>query len=144
MQDEYNLDRFTDAQDPVYKQVCAELRQGRKTSHWMWFVFPQIEGLGHSPTARHFAISSLAEARAYLTHPTLGPRLIECTKLVVWTTGLTIQQIFGYPDYLKFRSCMTLFAKAMPDNPIFVDALRKYFDGEGDNQTVSLLACGPL
>src|SRR5258705_13750048 len=112
MHDPYNLSRFVDAQDPVYEQALAELRQGRKTSHWMWFVFPQIQGLGHSYMAQQFAISSLEEAKAYLQHPILGARLRECTKLVNDTNGRTIHQIFGYPDDLKFHSCMTLFAQA--------------------------------
>ena len=136
MDDPFNLRRFVDAQNPVYDQVRSELRQANKTGHWMWFIFPQIQGLGHSPLARKFAISSLDEANAYLQHSTLGPRLIECTRLVNESAGLTIQQIFGYPDDLKFRSCMTLFAHAKPDNRVFLDALQKYFGGEFDPLTI--------
>ncbi len=134
--DPHNLQRFVDAQNPVYGQVCAELRAGRKRSHWMWFVFPQIQGLGYSPLARKFAISSLEEAKAYLDHPILGPRLRECCRLVNLVEGRSIEEIFGYPDDLKFRSAMTLFAHAGPDNRIFQDALEKYCDGEDDPLTI--------
>ena len=137
MSDPYGLQRFVDAQDPVYDKVCSELRDGRKKSHWMWFVFPQIEGLGSSPLARKFAISSLAEAAAYLAHPILGPRLTECTTLVNLVEGRLVGQIFGYPDDLKFRSSMTLFAYATPDNRVFIDALQKYFSGEFDPSTLA-------
>jgi uncharacterized protein (DUF1810 family) len=139
MTDPYHLQRFVDAQNPVYGKVCAELRDGRKRSHWMWFIFPQIMGLGSSPLARKFAISSLAEAAAYLQHPILGPRLIECTRLVNLIEGRPIQQIFGYPDDLKFRSSMTLFAHAAGENQLFVDALQKYFKGEFDPTTLARL-----
>jgi uncharacterized protein (DUF1810 family) len=139
MSDPYHLQRFVDAQNPVYGKVCAELRDGRKRSHWMWFIFPQIMGLGSSPLARKFAISSLAEAAAYLQHPILGPRLIECTRLVNLIEGRPIQQIFGYPDDLKFRSSMTLFAHAAGENQLFVDALQKYFKGEFDPTTLARL-----
>ena len=125
--DIYDLQRFVDAQAPVYRQVCAELRQGRKQSHWMWFVFPQLRGLGHSPMAEKFGISSQGEAEAYLRHPILGPRLRECTELVNRIEERTVEEIFGYPDHLKFRSCMTLFASASSDNEVFLKALRKYF-----------------
>ncbi len=134
-----DLQRFVDAQDPVYGQVCAELRQGRKTGHWMWFVFPQIRGLGHSPMADRYAIASLEEAAAYAGHPVLGPRLTECTRLVNLVEGRTIREIFGYPDDLKFRSCVTLFAHATPENQVFRDALRKYFDGAVDPLTIERL-----
>lgn len=117
------------AQDPVFEQVFAELRAGRKQSHWMWFVFPQLKGLGHSAMAVRYAISSQDEAEAYLQHPILGPRLRECTRLVNLIEGRSIDQIFGYPDDLKFRSCMTLFAQAASDNQVFVNALQKYFGG---------------
>jgi uncharacterized protein (DUF1810 family) len=137
--DSYNLKRFVEAQDPVYDQVCSELRRGRKTSHWMWFIFPQIEGLGTSAMAREFAISSLKEAQAYLEHPVLGPRLIECSTLVINITGRKIEQIFGYPDDLKFHSSMTLFAHATRDNHVFDDALQKYFGGEYDRLTLEHL-----
>ena len=139
MDDPYNLQRFVDAQNPVYDQVRSELRRGYKSSHWMWFVFPQIEGLGHSPMARKFAVSSLDEAKAYLRHPVLGPRLIECADLVAQIEGRMIQEIFGSPDDLKFRSSMTLFAKAAPDDEVFTEALQKYFDGEYDRLTIERL-----
>ncbi len=132
MDDPFMLERFVDAQNPVYCRVCAELQQGFKRSHWMWFIFPQIEGLGHSPMARKFEISSLEEAKAYLRHPILGSRLIHCTKLVSQTKGRPINEILGYPDDLKFRSSMTLFAHATPDNQVFEDALQKYFEGQYD------------
>lgn len=133
------LDRFVDAQQPVIERVLAELRAGRKASHWMWFVFPQIQGLGHSATARRFAIQSFAEAEAYLRHPVLGPRLRECTRLVNEVEGRGIEDIFGYPDHLKFRSSMTLFAHATEDSQMFREALRKYFGGQEDPLTVERL-----
>ena len=136
MSDPYDLRRFVEAQNPVYAKVCSELREGRKRSHWMWFVFPQIVGLGSSPLARKFAISSLAEAAAYLAHPILGPRLAECTQLVNLVEGRSVAEIFGHPDDLKFRSSMTLFARATQDNQVFVAALQKYFKGEPDPATL--------
>jgi uncharacterized protein (DUF1810 family) len=139
MSDPYDLQRFVDAQNPVYEKVCSELRDGRKKTHWMWFVFPQIEGLGSSPMARNFAISSLAEAAAYLEHPILGPRLVECTGLVNLVEGRPIEQVFGYPDDLKLRSSMTLFAHATPENGVFIDALKKYFSGQFDPATLTRL-----
>ncbi len=137
--DSYSLRRFLDAQAPVYAQVCSELRAGRKRSHWMWFIFPQIQGLGYSPLARKFAIASLEEAKAYLDHPILGARLRECCRLVNLVEGRSIEEIFGYPDDLKFRSSMTLFAHATSDNQIFKDALKKYFNGEDDPLTLERL-----
>ena len=139
MSDPYDLQRFVDAQNPVYEKVHAELREGRKKSHWMWFIFPQIVGLGSSPLARRFAISSLSEAAAFLGHPILGPRLAECTRLVNLVAGRPIEQIFGYPDDLKFRSSMTLFAHATADNQLFLDALGKYYAGEFDPATLARL-----
>jgi uncharacterized protein (DUF1810 family) len=136
---ESSLERFVQAQEPVIEHVRAELRAARKTSHWMWFVFPQLEGLGHSPMARRFAIASREEAEAYLAHPILGARLRECTRLVNAIEGRGIEEIFGYPDYLKFRSSMTLFAQAASDDRIFTDALRKYFAGEYDPLTLERL-----
>lgn len=136
MDDPYDLQRFVDAQDPVYAQVCDELRAGRKRSHWMWFVFPQIQGLGESAMSQRYAISTLAEAEAYLRHPILGDRLRECTRLVNLIEGRSIQEIFGYPDYLKFWSSMSLFERAVPDNEEFLEALRNYFDGKLDRQTL--------
>jgi uncharacterized protein (DUF1810 family) len=137
MDDPYSLQRFVEAQERVYEQVCAELRRGHKTSHWMWFVFPQIRGLGHSPMAQKFAVASLAEARAYLDHPVLGPRLRECTQLVVDVQNRTIHDILGYPDDMKFRSSMTLFALAAPEDPLFKTALTKYFPAGPDPETVA-------
>jgi len=134
-----NLQRFVDAQSTVYEQVCAELKAGRKRSHWIWFIFPQIHGLGSSPTAMEYAISSLKEAEEYLKHPVLGPRLIECTRLLLQIGGRSVEQILGYPDDLKFRSSMTLFAHAAPDNQVFKDALQKYFGGEFDRLTLDRL-----
>lgn len=128
--DPYNLQRFVEAQDPVYVHVISELRDGEKQSHWMWFIFPQLQGLGHSAMAKKYAITSLDEAAAYLQHPILGPRLIECTKLVNETDGRSIHQIFGSPDDLKFHSCMTLFAQAKPTEEVFQYALQKYFSSE--------------
>jgi uncharacterized protein (DUF1810 family) len=137
--DRYGLQRFVDAQGGVFEQVCSELREGRKRSHWMWFIFPQIKGLGSSPMAVRFAISSLAEARAYLDHAVLGPRLRECCEIVVGVAGRSVDEIFGYPDDLKFHSSITLFAKAAVENRVFLDALEKYFGGELDRATVERL-----
>ena len=140
MADDCNLQRFLDAQERVYDTVLAELRAGRKSSHWVWFIFPQIIGLGHSAMAQHFAITSLDEARTYLQHPVLGPRLRECTQLVLDVNGRSAEESFGYPDHLKFRSCMTLFLTAAPDHTIFKNALLTYFDGKPDQLTLDLLA----
>jgi len=137
--DPYNLQRFVEAQNPVFADVRAELRAGRKASHWMWFVFPQISGLGSSRAAQHYAISSLAEAEAYLRHPILGPRLRECTDLTLSIKSDSAEEIFGYPDFLKFRSCMTLFSRAGLDSKLFVNALEKYFAGELDPLTLRSL-----
>lgn len=140
MTDVYNLQRFLDAQGHVYDTVLDELRAGRKSSHWIWFIFPQITGLGHSRMAQKFAIASLDQAKAYLQHPVLGPRLRECTQLVLNVDGRSAEQIFSSPDNLKFRSCMTLFMTATTDNQIFKDALLKYFEGKPDQLTLDLLA----
>jgi uncharacterized protein (DUF1810 family) len=137
--DPYNLQRFVDAQNPVFAQVCSELREGRKRTHWMWFIFPQLQGLGSSSMARRYAISSLEEATAYLKHPILGPRLTECARLVTRIEGRTIEEIFSDPDYLKFRSSMTLFARATSDNQVITSALDKYFEGEPDPLTLERL-----
>jgi len=134
-----NLGRFVEAQAPVHDRALAELKAGRKQSHWMWFVFPQIAGLGRSPMAQHYAIQNLAEARAFLAHPLLGARLRECTQAVLDVEGKTAHEIFGSPDDLKFRSSMTLFAHAAPDEELFRAALDKYFDGEEDALTVDKL-----
>jgi uncharacterized protein (DUF1810 family) len=133
--DPFDLQRFIAAQQPVYAQVTAELAAGTKTSHWMWFVFPQLRGLGSSPMARRYAISSLEEARTFLDHAVLGPRLRECTQLVIDVPRTPLGEIFGAPDDLKFHSSMTLFARATADNRVFTEALRKYFDGVADAAT---------
>ena len=140
MEDRFHLQRFVDAQRLVYAAVLSELRAGRKRSHWMWFIFPQLAGLGHSRTSRTFAVSSLAEAVAYLADPTLGPRLRECAALVAGIEGRSIAEIFGYPDDLKFHSSMTLFAQAAPQEPVFAMCLQKYFGGRPDPQTLALLS----
>ena len=135
----FDLQRFVVAQNPVYAQVCAELRAGEKRSHWMWFVFPQIAGLDHSAMAQRYAIASLAEAKAYLAHPTLGARLRECTALVNLVEGRSIEAIFGYPDDMKFHSSMTLFAEADEGEAVFLKALQKYFGGSSDAATLDRL-----
>ena len=140
MGDAYNLHRFLDAQERVYDTVRAELRAGGKSSHWIWFIFPQITGLGHSATAQQFAITSLDEAKAYLQHPVLGQRLRECTQLVLDVNGRSVEKIFPYPDHLKFRSCMTLFLIVANDYTLFKNALLKYFDGQADQSTLDILA----
>ena len=139
MADPYNLRRFVDAQDAVYERVRAELRSGQKQSHWMWFIFPQIAGLGSSPMAIKFAIASRAETEAYLNHPILGPRLRECTQLVTDVQGRTIEEILGYPDDLKFRSSMTLFASVAAESDDFTHALAKFYSGEFDAATLERL-----
>jgi uncharacterized protein (DUF1810 family) len=133
--DPYDLQRFVAAQRDSYDDAVAELRGGRKTSHWMWFVFPQIAGLGHSPTARRFAISSMPEARAYLAHPLLGRRLRECALILAGLHGLTADQIFGGIDAMKLRSSVTLFLHADPGEPLFRQVLDQYFDGAADPAT---------
>jgi uncharacterized protein (DUF1810 family) len=138
--DPFDLQRFVDAQNTVIDAARAELRAGRKRGHWMWFVFPQIEGLGFSATADLYAIRSLAEAEAYLKHPVLGERLRECARLVIGVDGRPIQEIFGYPDWLKFRSCITLFAAAAPDDAVFREALEKCCGGEADRLTLDKLS----
>lgn len=140
MTDPFNLQRFVDAQAPVYAEVLDELCAGAKTTHWMWFVFPQLKELGKSPLAKKYGIASLAEALAYLEHPLLGQRLLECTERLLAVQGKTALEILGTPDDLKFRSCMTLFMAAKPDLPIWDAALRKYFGGKGDAATVALLS----
>jgi uncharacterized protein (DUF1810 family) len=137
--DPYRLERFVKAQQHSFKQACAELRRGQKTSHWMWFIFPQIAGLGYSETARTYAISSLDEARAYLDHPTLGPRLREAARLVTLIKDRSVEQVFGYPDDLKLRSSMTLFAHATANNEVFVEVIRNHFGNEFDRRTLELI-----
>jgi len=125
--DPYPLQRFLEAQDPVYTRVLGELHRGRKTTHWMWYIFPQRRGLGQSPMSERYGISSEDEARAYLRHPILGPRLRECVGIVNRINGHSAHDVFGYPDDLKFHSCLTLFSAAAPDDEVFSTALRKYF-----------------
>ena len=137
--DPFDLKRFVDAQAPVYRSVVDELRGGRKRGHWMWFVFPQLRGLGNSPVADRYGIVSLEEARAYLRHDPLGPRLHECAQLVNEVRGRSVGEIFGSPDDLKLRSSMTLFARATEDNEDFVALLDRYYDGEEDQLTVARL-----
>ncbi|MCK1386353.1 DUF1810 domain-containing protein [Bradyrhizobium sp. 21] len=139
MTDHFDLERFVRAQDPVFRDVRGELARGRKQSHWMWFVFPQVAGLGFSAMSQRYAIGSRAEAIAYLAHPILGPRLTECTHLVLAVEGRTINAILGAPDDAKFRSSMTLFG-AVSDEPVFGEALARYFAGERDGATLEILA----
>ena len=137
--DPYALHRFVDAQDPVYDQVCWELQQGLKMTHWIWFIFPQIWGLSSSAMSRRFAITSLEEADAYLEHSVLGPRLVQCTEFVSNTSGRTLKQILGPTDNMKFRSCMTLFAHTTSSNEVFEVALQRYFSGQYDQLTLDRL-----
>lgn len=139
MTDPFDLKRFLKAQNPVFRDVLGELARGLKQSHWMWFVFPQLAGLGFSAMSQHYAIGSRAEAEAYLAHPVLGPRLIECTRLVLAVDGRTINAILGAPDDSKFRSSMTLFG-AVSDEPVFGEALARYFAGQPDGATLEILA----
>ncbi len=138
--DPYGLSRFLDAQEPVFDSVCEELRAGRKASHWMWFIFPQIKGLARSASAVQFAIGSLAEAKAYAAHPVLGARLTCTTELINALQGRSITDILGSPDDLKFRSCMTLFARAWPENGVFTRALDTYCDGKPDPLTLEQIS----
>lgn len=137
--DPYNLERFVIAQNSVFKQVLSELKAGTKMSHWMWFIFPQIRGLGRSSISLEYAISSRNEAQAYLQHPVLGPRLKECTRLVLRVEGRSAADIFDSPDDMKFRSSMTLFAQVSVDDDIFQRALQKYFNGTPDQLTLDRL-----
>jgi uncharacterized protein (DUF1810 family) len=145
MDDPYDLARFVAAQDvhQTYENAAAELRRGRKASHWMWFVFPQISGLGFSPVSQRYAISSLDEARAYLAHPVLGPRLIECAGIVAAAQGRTAEQIFGEVDAMKLRSSATLFLRAAPGERVFDDVLSQHFGGEPDPATDRLIGAVP-
>lgn len=139
MDADFDLDRFVAAQDPVYSDVLDELRTGRKRTHWMWFVFPQLEGLGSSEMSRKYAIRSADEAAAYLAHPVLGPRLRECARLVTTHPDIEIGQIFDSPDDRKFHSSMTLFADVAPDEAVFQTCLDIFFDGESDPATLARL-----
>ena len=141
MPDPYHLQRFVDAQASCFAQVRSELAAGKKKTHWMWFIFPQLEGLGSSPMAQRFAISGIEEAKAYLAHPVLGDRLCDCTALVNAVSGRSVEDIFGYPDDLKFHSSLTLFAQAShPENNVFNQALKKYFNGLTDQATMHRLS----
>lgn len=139
--DPFDLQRFVVAQAPVYENVIEELQGGRKQSHWMWFIFPQLRGLGHSPRAKFYGIASLDEAHAYMAHPLLGPRLVLCTSTVLGIKASSLYSIFGSPDDRKFRSCMTLFSVVLPetDNP-FRDALDRWCDGNPDQRTLALIS----
>jgi uncharacterized protein (DUF1810 family) len=139
MAEQYDLQRFLSAQEGAVETVSRELEAGEKRSHWMWYVFPQIRGLGHSATAQRYAIRSLEEAKAYLEHPVLGKRLREWTETVLGVEGRTAEEIFGYPDYLKFRSCMTLFSRVAEAGSVFHRALDKYYGGKPDRKTLDIL-----
>jgi uncharacterized protein (DUF1810 family) len=139
MNDPFDLERFVAAQDITFDRAAAELRQGKKVTHWMWFIFPQISGLGQSPTSRKYAVTSLDEARAYLSHPVLGPRLLECAAILTRRSDRTATQVFGSIDAQKLRSSMTLFARAAPEEPLFRQVLDHYFDGQEDEATVTRL-----
>jgi len=137
--DTFDLSRFTSAQDNIYGSVLTELRNGRKRTHWMWYIFPQVDGLGHSATSKHYAIKSLEEARQYLNHPILGPKLLECAEAVLAVEGRSASEIFGYPDDFKLRSSMTLFAYVAAPGSVFSRILDKYFNGEQDSLTLQIL-----
>jgi len=137
--DRHHLQRFVDAQEPVIASVLTELKRGRKYGHWIWFIFPQLKGLGRSSMSEFYGISSLDDAKAYLQHPILSPRLLQCTKLVIEIQGSDAEDIFGEIDAMKFRSCMSLFAAADPGERVFSQALEQYFKGEGDPLTMSYL-----
>jgi len=139
MDDPFNLSRFVRAQEDDYQQALSEIRRGRKRTHWMWYIFPQVEGLGSSPTSREYSIKSLEEAKAYLEHAVLGPRLLECAEAVLQVEGRSVAEIFGFPDDLKLRSSMTLFKCASPPGSIFDRVLQKYFGDEPDAATLRLL-----
>jgi uncharacterized protein (DUF1810 family) len=140
--DPYDLNRFLRAQERDYARALSEIRAGRKVSHWMWYIFPQYQGLGYSSTSQHYAIKSRDEARAYLDHPVLGPRLIECVRAVLDVKGRTAHEIFGSPDDLKLRSCATLFASVEPAGSVFEQLLDRYFQGRKDPRTLELLDLG--
>jgi uncharacterized protein (DUF1810 family) len=137
--DPHDLSRFLRAQEGVYEGALAEIRSGRKRNHWMWFIFPQVEGLGSSPTSLRYAIRSIAEAKAYLGHPVLGPRLVECAEAALGVQGRSAHEIFGSPDDRKLRSCATLFAQASPNGSAFHRLLDRYFEGRPDERTLQIL-----
>lgn len=135
-----SLNRFLEAQENIYHQALQELRSGKKVSHWMWFIFPQVDGLGQSSTAKYYSIKSIGEAKEYVTHPVLGKRLLECANILVNLGGKSASAIFGYPDELKLRSSMTLFDQVAPEQKVFAEVLKKYFNGKVDEKTISLLS----
>lgn len=139
MEDIHNLDRFLSAQDSSYESIINELKQGQKQGHWMWYIFPQVDGLGFSSTSRHYSIKSKLEAIAYLNHPVLGKRLIECTQTVIFHDHLSAEKIFGYPDYLKFHSCITLFNEISKKENPFQKAIDQFYEGKTDPKTLELL-----
>lgn len=141
--DPHNFSRFVQAQEEDYEQALAEIRSGRKRSHWMWYIFPQFAGLGFSAMSQRYAIKSRAEAEAYLRHPVLGPRLVGCTEAALGVEGRSAVEIFGSPDDLKLKSCATLFARVAPQGSVFDRLLAKYFQGERDGQTLRLLGIAP-
>ena len=143
MNDPYHLDRFVQAQANSYAQALEEIRSGRKRTHWMWYIFPQLDGLAFSATSKRFAITGIEEARAYLAHPVLGPRLLECGEAVVALEGRSVEEIFGSPDDLKLRSSATLFAAVLPSGSVFDRVIAKYYDGVRDSKTLRLLGIGP-
>ncbi|VTR92233.1 Uncharacterized protein OS=Thiorhodovibrio sp. 970 GN=Thi970DRAFT_04806 PE=4 SV=1: DUF1810 [Gemmata massiliana] len=143
MSDTHNLNRFVQAQEDDYDQALAEIQGGRKRSHWMWYIFPQFDGLGFSSVSKQYAIKSRAEAEAYLAHPILGPRLIECTEAALRVDGRSAPEIFGSPDDLKLRSCATLFARVSTAGSVFDQLLDKYYSGERDAKTLQLLEAAP-
>jgi uncharacterized protein (DUF1810 family) len=142
--DAYNLGRFVQAQEEDYEQALSEIRTGRKRSHWMWYIFPQFEGLGLSSTSRRFSVKSVAEAEAYLVHPILGPRLVECAEAALRMNGLSAVEIFGSPDDMKLRSCATLFAYVSPEGSVFHRIVDKYFHGKRDDTTLRLIGKAQL
>jgi uncharacterized protein (DUF1810 family) len=137
--DPYDLNRFVQAQEEDYAQAFAEIRSGRKRSHWMWYVFPQFDGLGHNAMSKRYSIKSVAEAQAFLRHPTLGPRLVECCEAALGVEGRSAHEIFGSPDDFKLRSCATLFARVSPGGSVFDRLLDKYFEGARDDRTLRLM-----
>jgi uncharacterized protein (DUF1810 family) len=141
--DPHNLSRFVQAQEDVYEQALDEIHSGRKRSHWMWYIFPQVAGLGFSPTSQRYAIQSLAEAEAYLAHPVLGPRLVECAEAALGVEGRSAHEIFGSPDDMKLKSCATLFACITPAGSVFDRLLDRYFQGQRDGKTLRLLGVAP-
>ena len=141
--DPHDLARFLRAQEEIYAQAFSEITSGQKRSHWMWYIFPQFHGLGFSPTAKRYAIKTVEEARAYLDHPVLGPRLLECAEAVVGIEGRSAKEIFGSPDNLKLRSCATLFSLVLPKGSVFDHLIDKYYQGKGDGKTYELVGVVP-